>query len=107
MEAQTIKLRRQDVYKLIRDLNVLVVSLDRIGSAFFDDPTQQACATDKFLRDVLAFKLLAKARRMLCEAYESQLGGTEMERLEERLDKVKVWGEKGFNRERKRHGGSV
>jgi hypothetical protein len=96
MKQQNIRLRRRDVEKVLRDLNVLVVSFDRLGSAFCDNPARHAVEMDKFLRDVFAFKILAKARTILCVAYESQLGRAEMERFEERLEKLKVWGEKGF-----------
>jgi hypothetical protein len=102
MDSQYIRLRRRDVETLIRDLNLLVVSSDRLGSTFYDDPARLAIETDKFLEDVLAFKRLTKGRRILCKAYESQLGRTEMERFEERLEKVKVWGEKGFRGRGKR-----
>jgi hypothetical protein len=102
MKEQYIRLRRREVQGLIRDLNLLVVSLDRLGSTFFDDPTRLAFEKDKFLKEVFAFKMLAKARSVLWVAYESQLGRAEMERFEERLENVKVWGEKGFRRSGKR-----
>ena len=61
-----------------------------------------AIETDKFLLDVNASETLATMRGVLSGAYESQLGRKEMERLEERLEKVKVWGEKGFRSRRRR-----
>lgn len=101
MKERKIQLRRSDVSRLISDLNLLVVSLDRLGSAFYDDPNRHAMEMDKFLRQVFAFRILAKARGLLCKSYESQLGRAEMQRLEERLEKVKVWGEKGFGEKKK------
>lgn len=99
--TKNIQLSVHDVRILIRDLNVLVVSFDRLGSTFHDNPERHAVEMDKFLSDIFAFRMLAKARGVLCEAYESQLGRAEMLRLEDRLEKMKVWGEKGFGGKRK------
>lgn len=104
MNRKRILLNRRDVETLIRDLNLLVVSLDRLGSTF-DDPGRHALEVDKFLHDVFAFRMLTKGRRVLCQAYESQLGNAAMRRFEERLEKVKIWGEKGFRRTLKQKGG--
>jgi len=107
MKEQNIQLSRRDVERLIRHLNILVVSFDRLGSTFHNDPKRHALETDKFLHQVFAFKILAKARSLLCEAYELQLGREEMERLEDRLEKVKVWGEKGFGARRRQKQNTV
>ena len=96
MNDDYVSLSRRDTEALVKDLNLLVVSFDRLGSAFYDDPKQHAIEMSKFLQGVRAFKRLAKGRRVLLDAYKSQLGIAASERFVARLQKIKVWGEKGF-----------
>src|SRR5882672_7600858 len=76
-----IPIPAKDVRRLLRDINLLVVSFDRLGSAFHDDPQRLAIETDKFLSEVNAFKMLARMRRVLTDAYESGLTKKEILRL--------------------------
>lgn len=69
---KTIKLAASDVKRLIKDLGLLVVSMDRIGSTYYDDPERQAAEMDKYFSNVKAFKLLSRARATLSKAYRSQ-----------------------------------
>ena len=67
-----IKLPAADVGKMIKDLSLLIVSMDRIGSTYNDDPKQHAVEMDKDFSNVKAFKLLARTRGILSEAYDAQ-----------------------------------
>jgi hypothetical protein len=97
-QANYIRLKASDVRRCLRDLEILVVSYDRLGSAFHDDPDKLAIEADAFLSEVDGVRTLARMRGILSEAYESQRGRTEMMRLERRLEKMKVWGEPGFHK---------
>lgn len=86
-----IKIPVSDVEKLIKDLGVLVVSLDHLGSTYHDDPKQLAIETAKFLREFKAFRILAGARRILDEAYDSQSSKSDVSRLEEEAENLRYW----------------
>ena len=90
-QKKKIQLAENDVVAVLRDLEVLVVSFDRIGSEFSDDPQRHAIETDKFLFETFAFKKLARMRRILSDAYDAQRSKAAVRRLEERLEKTKVW----------------
>jgi hypothetical protein len=86
-----IQLSADHVRTFLRDLEVLVVSLDRLGSAFHDKPERLAIETDKFFSAVHAFKRLARMRRVLSEAYDSQSSMAEIARLEKNLERIRLW----------------
>ncbi len=88
---RTIALAATDVEKIINDLSLIVVSMDRIGSSYHDEPRKHALEIDKFLLDVKAFKLLAKARGILTEAYNAQSSRAEVARSEEEAESLPYW----------------
>lgn len=92
MKSETkIKLRPRDVEALLLDLEQLVVSFDRLGSEFHEDPERLAIETDKFLSDINAFKKLARMRQVLIEAYDAQSTTNDISNLEKRLGKARIW----------------
>jgi hypothetical protein len=88
---RTIVLVATDVEKIINDLSLLVVSMDRIGSSYHDKPRKHALEVDKFLLEVKAFELLAKARGILTEAYNAQSSEAEVARSEEEAESLPYW----------------
>ena len=86
-----IKLPAKSVEKLINDLSLLIVSMDHIGSTYYDDPKQQALEMDKYFSKVKAFKILAGARSILSIAYDSQSTKADVLRLEESAEKLPYW----------------
>ena len=88
---RTIELAATDVEKIINDLSLLVVSMDRIGSSYPDKPRKHALEMDKFLLEVKAFKVLAKARGILTEAYDAQSSEAEVARAEEEAESLPYW----------------
>jgi hypothetical protein len=89
-----VHVRAADVRKIIKDLSLLVVSFDHLGSAYYDRPEQRALQTDKFLMDVKAFKILARIRAVLSKAYNSQSTKEAITELEEEAEKLPYWEEK-------------
>ena len=86
-----IRIRTEDAKIACRDLNVLVVSFDRLGSAFYDDLQGLAIEKDRFLREVHAFRMLARMRSVLCKAYESGMTKVEIQHWYDWLEKAKKW----------------
>ena len=87
----TIKLAATDVEQMIKDLSLLVVSMDHIGSTDFTDPKQGGVEMRKYFQGVKAFKILAGIRGMLSEAYDSQSTKADVARLEEEAERLPYW----------------
>ena len=86
-----IRIRAKDAKSICKNLATLVVSFDRLGSAHYDDLHGLAMETAKFLRDVHAFKMLSRMRRVLCDAYESGMTEAELQRWYGWLEKAETW----------------
>ena len=90
-QANYIRLKASDVRRCLRDLEILVVSYDRLGSAFHDDPDKLAIESDRFFSRIDGFKKLALIRTVLSKAYNSQSTKAEVKRLDEFLEAVEIW----------------
>ena len=88
---RTIALSAVDVEKIIHDLSLLIVSMDRIGSTFHNKPKRQATELDQYFLEVNAFKRLAKARAILDEAYSNQSSEADVLRSEEEGEALPYW----------------
>lgn len=88
---RTVKLSAENVEIIIKELSLIVVSLDRIGSNYHDDPERHARETGKFLSKINAFKRLARARAILAKAYSSQSTEREVADLEESAEELVYW----------------
>jgi len=88
---RVIELSASDVEELIRDLSLLIVSMDRIGSTYCDDPKRRAVEMHKYFSKIKAFKLLARSRAVLSVAYDSQSAKADVLRLEESAEKMPYW----------------
>jgi hypothetical protein len=86
-----IKLPARSVEMLINDLSLLIVSMDHIGSAYYDDPKLQALEMDKYFSQVCAFKRLAQARAILTKAYNSQSSKADVLRSEQSAESLPYW----------------
>jgi hypothetical protein len=91
MDDKTISYRREDILKVIRVLNYVVVSLDRIGSRTAELPEQeQARALNKFFSPKV-FEHLAESRQILHEVFSDELGPDDMDELERELKDLEYW----------------
>ncbi|HEX3798871.1 MAG TPA: hypothetical protein VH413_09230 [Verrucomicrobiae bacterium] len=90
-KGRTITLSATSVEKIINDLSLLVVSMDRIGSTYYNKPRKQALELDNFLAEINAFKRLAQARGVLSEAYENQSSKLLVTRSEEKAEALPYW----------------
>jgi hypothetical protein len=79
---------REKLLELSRDLNTLVVSLDRIGSSFYDDQQGFERALAEFLVEWRVAERLTRARRIVDDAL---LGPNPTPEEEEALDHGEYW----------------
>lgn len=87
---KTIALPATKVAEMIKDLSIVVVSLDQIGSTFYDDPKQRAVELEKFFCPMI-FKRLARTRGTLSEAFNSQSTKSDVSRLEDEAESLPYW----------------
>ena len=95
MENHTVTYDRKKILQILRDLEVLVVSTDRIGSAWNDRESDEQY-NEMFLRffDEFGFsRKLAEARSVLSDAFSREAGDHEMDELECGLQDLKFWGD--------------
>jgi hypothetical protein len=87
---KVVQMSSSEVEKVIKDLSLIVVSMDQIGS-HYDDSERQAMEMYQYFSKIKAFELLARARALLSKAYQSQSTKAEMFRLEESADEMPYW----------------
>lgn len=93
--TETITYDRAEVIRAIRQVDAVVVSLDRVGSFIADLPEdQQAKASIQFLVDFKVAAKLAEARRILSSAFSPELGSDDMDELERELQGNDYWSAK-------------
>ena len=87
---------RDDILKVIRIVNHIVVSVDRIGSATAEKTEQeQAIALSEFFSGMV-WQELSHARGILHSVFSDELGPDDMDELERELQNLKYWPER-FN----------
>ena len=87
-----IEYSEESVLDVLRTLNELVVSLDRIGTATADlAPERRGAIIDAFIQDHGIFKKAARARAILSEPFPTALGPDDMEFLEREMQSVTYW----------------
>ena len=83
---------RKRIIEVLRTLNELVVSLDRIGSASYDmTKAQHDAALTDFIQRHKIFRKAAQARRILSEPFPTTLGPDDMDELEREMEDVPYW----------------
>jgi hypothetical protein len=91
-QRPTIVLSRNDLLRVLSYLNILVVSLDRIGSACCDVDKQECLQMlDEFLTDWQALQMLAQARKVLSKPFSDELGPDDMDELERAMQHLAYW----------------
>src|SRR5688572_26972078 len=87
-----VSYQRKKVIEVLRTLNELVVSLDRIGAAAADQTTaEHDAALAAFVRRHRIFKKAAQARRILSEPFSTRVGSDGMDELERAMESVRYW----------------
>jgi hypothetical protein len=83
---------RAEIVQVLRDLNILVVSIDRIGSYTHDMSSSEAATLlDEFLDAWDVWPRLVRARRLLSAPFSTELGPDDREELERELEGTPYW----------------
>ncbi|MEP7336601.1 MAG: hypothetical protein ABI977_02460 [Acidobacteriota bacterium] len=87
-----VKINRADLIEVLRDLNTIVVSIDRIGSCIGDTGEE---VNDRLLLEFFdqwdVWKKLSNIRTKLSEPFSRELGEDNMDELERELQDVPYW----------------
>jgi hypothetical protein len=90
--AETITYKKEDVLKILADINTIVVSLDRIGSAGAEMPLEDHDRmAGEFVRQWDVFRMLASARKILSDRFSDELGDDDKDELEREMEDVPFW----------------
>ena len=97
METNKIEVDRVALLTALRNLESVVVSLDRIGATASEvSPEEYKETVVHFLHDWKVFAKLAEARRLLSDPFGNEVGDDGMDELERELDSVEYWSYKNY-----------
>jgi len=86
----TINFQVEEVMRILEDLEFLIVSLDRIGSAQLAEEARKAEVYD-FVIEGAVFRRLSAARKFFLERLDEGASSGIRDTLEQKLEKVKPW----------------
>jgi hypothetical protein len=94
-ENQRIEISGEDAIRILREINLVVVSLHKIGSYYaVADEVERANyerETTRFIDDWKVTARLAEARAVLSKAFDTTLGDDDMDDLERAMESVDYW----------------
>lgn len=89
---EQIVVGRRDLLAVLRQLEMIVVSLDHVGSATAEaSEVERALVLQRFMTGWNVYRRLAKARRVLGDYFSDELGSDDMGELERELQAVPCW----------------
>ena len=92
MATNMLKIDRSALVTALRNLETIVVSLDRLGSCATEmNEEEYKESLVAFLADWDVFAKLSEARRLLSEPFETELGNDGMDELERELEGITFW----------------
>ena len=93
MSEEIVCYKRKDIIRILADLNLMVVSLDRIGSHYSDcrSVEEYHALSSNFLDDWKILQKLANARKTLDSAFSAELGDDDMDELEREFQDMQYW----------------
>jgi len=92
MSEKKLCYERSKIIAALRDLNMIVVSLDRIGSCAEDlEEDEYHRVTSEFIDDWEVCRKLANLRMILSEPFSTELGPDNMDELEREMQDVQYW----------------
>jgi hypothetical protein len=90
MTTNEIRIAKKDAIEILLDLNFLVVSIDRIGSAQVSDQVRKD-AFYSFAIDGDVFKRLATIRYLIDIAFSVSASPSEIVEYEAAVERLEVW----------------
>jgi hypothetical protein len=93
MESEEyIRIKKKDAIEMIRDISIIIVSLDRIGSygSRIDEQTLNNIIAE-FIITWSACPKLARIRTIISDEFSDELGPDDMDELERALEGTPYW----------------
>jgi hypothetical protein len=84
---------REDIIRILRDLEMMVPSLDRLGTSAAFDREHDAAQVRDFVDQWQVMPRLARIRHILSEPFPMTLGNDDMDELERLMQDVPHWTE--------------
>ena len=91
--SDALTYKRSAIITMLRDLEVLVVSLDRIGSSESMSSREADRVISEFVIKWDVFRRLAHMRYVLSEPFSHETGEDGMDELERELQGPRFWGD--------------
>ncbi|MGI9056406.1 MAG: hypothetical protein ACR2F2_11455 [Pyrinomonadaceae bacterium] len=96
MEDEIVSYTKKDIIKVLAYLEMMVVSLDRIGSEYgeWEDRKSEEELNSLLADFIFEWRVtgrLAKARMILSSAFSSELGEDDMDELEREFKDLQYW----------------
>ena len=93
---ETVCYDKKEIVEVLRDLNLIVVSLDRISTEYcnWPDKSPDEEVNSWLIEFIYKWKVLeklAKARRVLDEGFSDELGEDDMGEIERECEDLKYW----------------
>ena len=99
MERNTINIEVKQVVSILVDLEYLVTSLDRIGSAEICEE-DQAKEVNDFVTEGNVFKRLARMRKLISKALDENISSRSQRSIDRKIEKVRPWKLKRLHQQR-------
>ncbi|MEO8072726.1 MAG: hypothetical protein ABI686_05715 [Acidobacteriota bacterium] len=96
MTDEKVFYHKEDIVKILADLNMIVVSLDRIGAEYSEydgrkSEEQLNALLANFVFGWSVDRKLAKARKILDTGFSRKLGEDELDELERKFRDLQYW----------------
>lgn len=93
MNQELISYNKKDIIEIYKDLEHIVVILDKMGS-HFNEPDQievGALVLDLFSLEEKLFQKISNARRILGKSFSREVGEDDMDELERECQSIEYW----------------
>ncbi|ROS05419.1 hypothetical protein EDC56_0949 [Sinobacterium caligoides] len=95
-ENEKIVLSGEEAVAILKDVELMLISLHRIGSAYTDKPkSDYASETCRFIDEWKITHKLADIRSLISEKFDTSLGDDDMDDLERAMEDIQCWSKKG------------
>ncbi len=96
MNDEIVSYRKKDIIKILAELNMMIVSLDRIGSEYGEWEGRKTddelnALLGNFIFDWKVNKKLANARKILDTAFSDEVSEDDMDELEREFQDLQYW----------------
>lgn len=95
-ENEKIILSGDEAVAILKDVELMLISLHQIGSAYMDkSKSDYASETCRFIDEWNITHKLADIRSLISEKFDTSLGDDDMDDLERAMEDVKCWRKEG------------